>query len=274
MMPSPATSQRTSDRSSSSSSSLHLSPSELRFLVTPDDTGEVSELLLDHPSLTPRFLHFQSINRTITRLEQMLDTAHDELLDVFEDMKDHHLEDALTFFVTRQQQQQGLRPHTRRSRSVRIQSPPPPFSPRRQTPVPRRQTPYPSRNATSAGTRNNPIDVEDSNEPSPSPSSSQYVTAAEETVQYVANADATFRQMIPPSATNPCLDHYRHSFGECSTRRCAYCNGLWHTEANCTRKNERIILPSGVALSPAGEVLEDSPRSFAGPYVVRRAHGF
>jgi hypothetical protein len=99
-------------------------------------------------------------------------------------------------------------------------------------------------------------------------------TAAEETAQYVANANATFRQMIPPSVTNPCLDHYQHSFGECSTRQCAYCNGLWHTEANCTRKNKQIILPSGVALSPAGEVLEDSPHSFAGPYVVCHAHGF
>jgi hypothetical protein len=79
---------------------MHLSPSKLHFLVTPDNTGEVSELLLDHPSLTPCFLYFQLINRTITQLEQMLDTAHDELLDVFEDMKDHHLEDALAFFVT------------------------------------------------------------------------------------------------------------------------------------------------------------------------------
>jgi hypothetical protein len=205
----------------------------------------------------------------------MLDTAHDELHNVFKDMRDHHLEDALAFFVTQQQQQQqGLHPYTRQSRSVRIQSPPPPFSPRRQTPIPQRQTSYPFRDATPAGTQTNPINVQDDDEPSPSPSSSQYVTAAEETSQYVANADATIRQMIPSSATNPCLDHYRHSFGECSTRRCAYCNGLWHTEANCTRKNERIILPFGVALSPAGEVLEDSPQSFAGPYVVRRAHGF
>jgi hypothetical protein len=99
-MSSPTTTRHSSAYfSSSSTSSMHLSPAELRFLVTPDNTGEVGELLLDHPFLTLHFLHFQSINRTITQLEQMLDTAHDKLLDVFKDMKEHHLEEALAFFV-------------------------------------------------------------------------------------------------------------------------------------------------------------------------------
>jgi hypothetical protein len=259
-----ASSRRTS--TSSSASSMHLSPSELRFMVTPDDTGEVIELLLDHPLLIPRFLHFQSINRTITRLEQMLDAAHDELLDVFEDMRERHLDDALAFFIARKRHQQGLRSHPRRSRSVRIQSPSPPHHSRRPTPIRRRQTPFSLREGASTGTRMNPINIDNTDETQPSPSSSQYVTAAEETTRYVANATAIFQQTTPPSATNPCLDHDRHSFGECPTRRCTYCNGLWHTETHCTRRNERIVLPTGIVLSPAGEVLDDNPRSFTGPY--------
>jgi hypothetical protein len=52
-------------RSPSASSSLHLSPSELRHMLTPDNVIEITELLYDYPTLHAHLLHFTSIHRTI-----------------------------------------------------------------------------------------------------------------------------------------------------------------------------------------------------------------
>ena len=140
----------------------------------------------------------------------MLDTAHTELLDVFEDMKEHNLDDALVFFVTRQQRQQA-HPYRRRPRSVRIQSPPPPFTDDRRTRTS-------SQGTTPAGTQYNPINVDDDEQAQPSPSSSEYVTAAEETVRYIATAEDIFRRSLAPSSSTSCTTHHRHSFEECPYR--------------------------------------------------------
>jgi len=84
---------------------LHLSPSELRTYINPDDASELDELLVDHPALTPRFIHFQSLHRTARKLEDMLEDTLDELNDVFNDMMDHELEDAFAFFTARKRRQ-------------------------------------------------------------------------------------------------------------------------------------------------------------------------
>jgi hypothetical protein len=86
-------------RSPSASSSLHLSPSELRQMLTPENVIEITELLYDHPTLYAHLLHFTSIHCTIKRLEETLETLQEEVLQVFDDMKDRGLNDALAFFI-------------------------------------------------------------------------------------------------------------------------------------------------------------------------------
>ena len=48
--------------SSPSNAPLYLSPYELPLLIeSEDDAREVEQLLLDHPLLYPRFMHYQSL---------------------------------------------------------------------------------------------------------------------------------------------------------------------------------------------------------------------
>ena len=129
----------------SSTAPLYLSSFELlRMLETADDATEVEELLLNHPLLMPRFIHFQSLYRTILRLEENIKRTKEEMQDIYQDMERHNLDDALRHFVTRKRQEryapyQRRRtpttpstsnsapqpPSSRRSRQVPIRSPPP-----------------------------------------------------------------------------------------------------------------------------------------------------
>jgi hypothetical protein len=89
-----------------SSPSLQLSSSEFHDLVTPADTHEIYELLLDHPDLLPYYIHFSSLSRTLECQKLILQAAQDELDMAFDDMKDHDFYDAFSFFIARKQNEQ------------------------------------------------------------------------------------------------------------------------------------------------------------------------
>src|SRR5271169_5623643 len=60
--------------------SLHLSPLELRNIIeTNDDAIEVHEILLNHPHLLARLIHFQALDRSIRRLEKVIQETTEEL---------------------------------------------------------------------------------------------------------------------------------------------------------------------------------------------------
>ena len=85
---------------------LNLTPLELQNSIETDaDAVEVTELLFAHPPLYPRYLHFQSVYRTIVRLEAMVQRYQEELHAVFNDMQNHELEDAMAFFITRKRRE-------------------------------------------------------------------------------------------------------------------------------------------------------------------------
>lgn len=220
-------------RSPSASSSLHLSPSELRQMLTPENVVEVTELLYDYPTLYAHLLHFTSIHRTIKRMEETLETLQEEALQVFDDMKDRGLDDALIFFVARQRREQSVSQPPRTQRRPRPR-------PRPDSPHPRRRyehrppTPFPS----PPGTRQNPIDVdEDIYE-----SNSSYFTAPEDSL---------------PSYSAPSTPYGRQPSDGPSTPRCTYCDGR-HPLARCTRRHESILLPTGFRVTPSGH-LTSSP---------------
>jgi hypothetical protein len=68
----------------------------------PDNVIEITELLYDHLTLYAHSIHFTSIHRTIKRLEETLETLQEEVLQVFDDMKDRGLDDVLAFFIVQQ----------------------------------------------------------------------------------------------------------------------------------------------------------------------------
>jgi hypothetical protein len=52
-------------------SSLRLSASDLRDLLTDGDVQEIVELTIDYPTLLPLFHHFASLSRILRRLEDL-----------------------------------------------------------------------------------------------------------------------------------------------------------------------------------------------------------
>jgi Fe-S-cluster formation regulator IscX/YfhJ len=206
-------------RSPSASSSLHLSPSELRQMLTPDNVIEITELLYDYPTLYAHLLHFTSIHRTIKRLEE-----------TFDDMKNRGLDDALIFFVARQRREQSVSqpPYAQRRPQPRSDSP----HPRRRY-VHRPPTPF----SSPLGTRQNPIDVDDQD------SSLLYFTAVEDS--------------LPSYSPAPSISYGRQPSAGSSTPHCTYCSGR-HTLTQCTRRNESIVLPTGFRVTPSGH-LTSSP---------------
>ena len=113
------------------SPSLIVSTLEFRKMVTSADVTKIYELLVDHPMLFPRYLHFSTLSRTLKRQEILLKQTKEELDMAFRDMTDHNFYDAFTFFITRKLNEQ------------RQSSPPQPTSSRRSTPH-QRPTPFPS----------------------------------------------------------------------------------------------------------------------------------
>jgi hypothetical protein len=94
-----------------------LTPSELRRLISPGDSEELSELIRDHPNLIPRFIHFQSLNRTLQHIEQLCENTEEELRQVFDKMEEYGLHSALAFFIARKRREhrEHLSPYHRPS---------------------------------------------------------------------------------------------------------------------------------------------------------------
>jgi len=199
----------------SPSPSLHLSSTAFRNLVTEDDVPEIYELLIDHPELLPRYMHFSSISRTLKRLEQVIRLTQHELDMAYTDMENHDFHDAFSFFIARKQNERR-RANPLPQPSYRLPTPvhapqqavddflPPPYSPQPRRPL--RSTPFP---------RNDTI----------------------------------------PTYCMSCGEH-GHSSTTCTLGRCLHCNGR-HTFYSCPRRQEHIILPSGVRVSPTGQLLQD-----------------
>jgi hypothetical protein len=173
-------------------------------MLTPDNVIEITELLYDHPTLYAHLLHFTSIHRTIKRLEETLVTLQEEVLQVFDDMKNRGLNDVLAFFIARQRRERSA------SHSPYVQRQRPRFWP--DSPHPRQQcmhrplTPFPS----PPRTQQNPIDVDDQE------SSSSYFTAIDD--------------FLPSYSPTPSTPYGRQPSAGPSTPRCMYCNGR-HTLA-------------------------------------------
>jgi len=82
-------------------STLNISAAEFRELATDGNLQEILELMLDHPSLLPSYLHFSSLSRTLRRLEDMRRELEEDLDRVFEDMTRNNFDEAFAFFVAR-----------------------------------------------------------------------------------------------------------------------------------------------------------------------------
>ena len=110
------------------SPSLVVSSLEFQKMVTSADITEIYELLVNHPTLFPHYLHFSTLSRTLKRQEILLKQTEEELDMAFHDMTDH---DVFTFFIAQKlnKQQQS--------------SPPQSTSSQRSTPH-RCPTPFPS----------------------------------------------------------------------------------------------------------------------------------
>ena len=92
--------------------SPHISPSlavsslEFREMVTSADITEIYKLLLDHPTLFLRYLHFSALSCTLKRQELLLKQTKEELDMAFHDMTDNDFYDAFAFFIARKQNEQ------------------------------------------------------------------------------------------------------------------------------------------------------------------------
>jgi len=211
--------------SSPSNAPLYLSPYELPLLIeSEDDAREVEQLLLDHPLLYPRFMHYQSLFRTIQRLEKTIETTKKEFLTAYNEMENHDLDDAIRFFVARKrhdryspyQRETAYRPPTTPSGSQRSVNPP--SSRPKRVPLRRKATPMPKNRELS------------------SPPESRYETALENRLGIY------------------CWDcgQQGHTEDNCNNRRCTHCNGRGHLQSACQQLNDFIVLPSGECVSPAG----------------------
>ena len=88
------------------SPSLTISSLKFREMVTSVDVTKIYELLLDHPTLFPCYLHFSALSRTLKCQELLLKQIEEELDMAFCDMTDNDFYDAFTFFITRKQNEQ------------------------------------------------------------------------------------------------------------------------------------------------------------------------
>jgi hypothetical protein len=172
--------------SRSASSSLHLSPSELRQMLTPDNVIEITELLYDHPTLYAHLLHFTSIHRTIKWLEETLETLQEEV-------------------------SASQSPYVHRRPWFRPGSPHP-----QQQCMHRPPTPF----LLPPGTRQNPIDVNDQE------SSSSYFTAIDDSLPSYSPTPLTPYGQQPsagPSTPRCTYCNGRHTLAQCTWDTRAFC---------------------------------------------------
>jgi hypothetical protein len=199
-----------------------LTADEFRGLIALDDTPEIHELLLDHPTLLPRFVHFSAISRTLRRLENTIRATQDELEMVFDDMKEDNLDDAFAFFVTRRRNER----HRERPSPYRRMSHPLP-----STPSARRSQESPPSYASSLPSetiprRSTPVQRQVSPD--------TYFSATEEWLQYS-------RQPHPCTRCNS-VEHRRE---DCPVIPCSNCGVLNHDITSCPRQGEYIQRPDG-----------------------------
>ena len=100
------------------SPSLVISTLEFRKMVTSANVTEIYELLVDHLTLFPHYLHFSALSRTLKRQEILLKQTEEELDMAFHDMTDHDFYDAFAFFIARKlnEQRQSSPPQPTSSR--------------------------------------------------------------------------------------------------------------------------------------------------------------
>ena len=91
-------------------SSLNLTATEFRNLADSGDLQEITELLLNHPTLVLHYLHFCSLSRSLRRLEENLRATQLDLDQVFEDMTRNDFDDAFAFFVARRRRERNPLP--------------------------------------------------------------------------------------------------------------------------------------------------------------------
>ena len=214
------------------SPSLAISSLKFREMVTSADVTEIYELLLDHPTLFPRYLHFSALSHTLKHQELLLKQTEEELDMAFHDMMDNDFYNAFTFFIARKQNEQ------RQSSSS-----PPPTS-RWSTPC-QRPTPLPSPRH----------DISRSPSP-PSYSSSETIIprSPQITQRYPMGQRLAPISRIRVSRCSNCGEQGHH-IEQCPNFQCVYCNGQGHIEISCPQRHEFTVLPTGMCLSPAGQVI-------------------
>lgn len=212
---------------------LYLSSYELPLLIDEDeDSNEINALLDDHPLLIPRFYHYQSLYRTIRRLEDLLEKTKTDFEDIYQDMRGHNVEEVFRHFVTRKRRGR-YHPYSRSSMS----NPSIPLVPFQ--PSPRRlRTPPPPQHS---------VEPMEQDGRSPSISDISYATPPELPIRF-ERALAGLCEKCGLSG---------HRVYECNYKVCRHCSGLGHEQPDFPRRDEFIVLPTGVCLSPAGEPLHD-----------------
>ena len=88
------------------SPSLVVSALEFQKMVTSADVTEIYELLVDHPTLFPRYLHFSALSHTLKHQEILLKQTKEELNMAFHDMTDHDFYDVFAFFIAQKLNEQ------------------------------------------------------------------------------------------------------------------------------------------------------------------------
>ena len=214
------------------SPSLTVSSLKFREMVTSADVTEIYELLLDHPTLFPRYLHFSALSHTLKHQELLLKQTEGELDMAFCDMTDNNFYDAFTFFIAH-----------KRNKQQQTSSLPPPTS-RWSTPH-WHPTPLPS---PQHNISRSPLP--------PSYSSSETIIPCS---PWITQRYPMGQRLAPISRVR--VSHCRncgeqgHHIEQCPNFRCMYCNSQGHVEISCPRRHKFTVLPTGVCLSPAGQVI-------------------
>ena len=220
------------------SPSLVVSALEFRKMVTSADVTKIYKLLVDHPMLFPRYLHFSALNRTLKRQEILLKQTEEELDMAFHDMTDHDFYDVFTFFITRKLNEQW-------------QSSPPQSTTSRQSTPHRCPTLFPSQCYNTLH----------SSSPASYSLSPQPETIAPRSPRTISRCPMGQRESpIDQIRTRRCSNYgeWGHHIKECPNFCCIHCNGQGHIEISCLQRHKFTVLPTSICLSPAGQVLHYS----------------
>ena len=216
-----------------------LAVSSLKFweMVTSADVTEIYELLLDHPTLFLCYLHFSALSRTLKRQELLLKQTKEELDMAFCDMTNNDFYDAFAFFIAckrnEQRQSSSLPPHV--------------------------STIHPSSSSYSSSFPTTRI----SRSPSPpSYSSSETIIPCSPRIT-LRNPMGQRLAPISRVRVSRCSNcgEQGHHIEQCPNFWFVYCNGQGHIEISCPWRHEFTVLPTGVCLSPVGQVIHYTDRT-------------